>query len=158
MLAPEFAGFIEVAGKGCLSSIELITVVAGEIEFLGVQEVGDVEDALAEALDEPGEDLAGGVGVASQRKFVEPGSVALELLEVGLEKVETEMVKRIDVPVQELGGHGIVEGLFSVMSQFEATRRQGRNGGFIRCDPDGREVARIAFQQDEVLNGVGRAR
>ena len=84
---------------------------------------------LVDPLDEPFEDDVGGAGVAAQlRQLVQDLSEAVELRHVGLEQDQVARVQGVQVLVEELLRHLLVERLFAIVVAREQGGNEHRDG------------------------------
>ena len=102
VLAPYFLRLVEVFWIGRFVSVEVVPVVAGKIELLGFEQLGDVSHVLLHSFRKSFEDHPCRADVACLGQIVQGRAILLELLEIGLKEVDMQAVKPFEVTVQKL--------------------------------------------------------
>ena len=149
-ILPESLGLGQIARPGELLAVEDEPVVAGEIPGPLFEQADDIIVLLIQPLAKPVEDQPGrGGGAALQSQVVQLESVFLKLIEIGLKKVEVQVVHRVQVPVQELRGYFVVDGGSEVMLPLEDPGDELHNRRIVWPFHQGRHV-RVTHGQQRI--------
>ena len=83
-------------------AVEVVAVVAGEIEIAGLEQFGHVSHALLDPFRKSFENHPSRADVTRLGQVVQSRAIAFELPEIRLKKVDMDAVEPFEVPVQEL--------------------------------------------------------
>src|SRR5204863_6957559 len=131
--APKLFGVRQVLGPRLVFAIQEILLVRSEFQFLRVENVGNVFVLLIEALQKARENDSGWLRVAIlENQIVLLRPIFFKFLQVSLREEKAQVVQRIDIAVEKLGGHFVIESLPRIMIALENARRDPRDIRIVR--------------------------
>src|SRR5207302_9680882 len=103
-----------------------------------------------EPLAETAKDDPGGAGVSLFGQIIKDGAVCFEFLEVGLQKVNVQVIQGIKITVQKLGRDFIIEGLPKIMGAFENSGRDLGDIPIVRALDQRDGVGQLPGDEEEI--------